>query len=241
MAIEYGLDIRHGRVFGIGTLIGDNNDAFFKKDVAYQVAELGWSNGCPRREEVVRQYGLDWTRSRYAETNFWFKYIYKLAEVVNLTLYDQLVQVKSRLPGEPVGKHEPQSVPQSHLEQIYPMSGLYGYALPRVLIEQIGQGDNRSQPRLLRALGILEEIVADSATPGELLARLADQATSADADPRATLSHILPAGILDEENCKATINKFASDLQTHTPALWALYKNLTFQEKEGLSLTLPQS
>ncbi len=116
------------------------------------------------------------------------------------------------------------------------MSGLYSYALSRVLIEQIGRGQDRSQSRLISALDILDETIAISSTPSELLARLSDRTISADADPRDVLGHILPAEILEEENCQITLREFINDLQNYAPALMALYKNLTPPEEKGLGV-----
>ncbi len=57
---------------------------------------------------------------RYGEVGFWFGYIYRATQELNPALYAQVAQNIKRLPNEPVGKYEPESVPVNYTSEIPP-------------------------------------------------------------------------------------------------------------------------
>ncbi len=231
----------YGRYFGRGTLFGDRNDKYFlppySTTPAFIAIELAWSNGCPQAQSFIDK-DPKLMMLRYAETNFWFGYILETTKILNPGLYNQLVNPTYRKNNEPVGKFEASSVPPSHETQISPMSGLYGYALPRLLIEIIGRNEPRSQKRMLAALEILDFCVSKSKlrTPSELLADLSNNAVSFGVDKDMVLHHVFPIGILTEENCRKTFKEFTELLRQTSPSLYEHYQSMTPARRKELEL-----
>jgi hypothetical protein len=161
--------------FGRGHFVGPvmEDPTFFDMSPADQARILGWADSCPVVEELIEARGAKAMRNRYGEVNFWFGEIGRLVKEVNPLLYQDLNTHIVRQPSEPIGKHEEQSIPEAAYTEISPMGRLAGYALSRLLIEQIGSGKDLSkrevQGRLVRGLDIIEEAAARATTPMELL------------------------------------------------------------------------
>lgn len=241
MAVLPESDNWYGRGFGKGTLVGDKNNKYFfppySTTPAFIAIELAWSNGCPQARSLIDK-DPKWMMLRYAETNFWFGYILQTTQRLNPGLYNQLANPTYRKYDEPVGRFEASSVPPSHETQISPMSGLPGYALPRILIEIIGRDEHRSQKRMIDALHIFDFCVreSESSTPVELLAKLSNSATHYGVDKDIILHHVLPNGIFIEENCKETFSEFAKLLGLFSPSLYEHYLQMSPTKRNELEL-----
>ncbi|MBU1327133.1 hypothetical protein KKB64_04685 [Patescibacteria group bacterium] len=254
----YKADIRYGREFGKGTLLGDKGDDFFQKPIEQQVKEMGWSHACPVVDEVIKHYGDQWVkthteasptdirqggaelaRGRYAECNFVFGLIADTARELNKPLYEKLTRPVTRLENEPDGDHGLEFVPGSHLRQMSPMSTPIGYALPRVVIEQMGRGEkniNRTPERMHKALEVIEEVVKDSKTPIELTIRLSEEVSQMDADPKNVLYLLLSADILGEENCVTMFRDMVAEMRKSAPTLTRVYDEMSSAEKQDLGV-----
>jgi len=233
---------RDGRKFGGATLIGDHADeyGFFGKETRGKALDMAWSHACVIAVELTDPQhptlGPDWMLKRYGETNFWFGYILAEAIKLNSQLLASLEQPVPRKEGEPVGNFEEMSVPSTHLAEMSPMSRIYGYALPRVHIEAMGRGEARNQERALRAIKVLDETIKASSVPAELLAVLSEKSLSFGADAKEVLSHILPSGVLKEENCLTDYQEIAEQLQLRAPTIWEAYAAISTQEKESMGV-----
>jgi hypothetical protein len=251
-------DIRYGREFGKGTFLGNEGDNFHQRPIEDQVKALGWSHACPVVDEVIINYGEKWARkhpgstqddirhggaelarARYAECNFIFGLIVETARELNEPLYDVLSEPVTRLENEPDGDHGSEHVPDSHLEQMAPMSTPIGYALPRVAIEQMGREDKnteRTPERMLKALDAIEEAVKESKTPVELVVRLSEMVSTMDANPKDVLYHLLSAEILREENCTTMFKDMISEMRDSAPTLTKIYDEMPSSEKKELDI-----
>lgn len=130
-------EFKYGRMFGRGRTFGDN---FFDKNIHEQIKEVGWSHACPVVSEVVRDFGPVWTLHRYAECNFVFGVILEIARENKPELYSQLIESVSRLKNEEPRKDlDKQFIPTDFYQQMSPLSTPWGYALPRVAIEQLNK------------------------------------------------------------------------------------------------------
>ncbi len=122
-----------------------------------------------------------------------------------------------------------------------PLSTLWGYALPRIVIEQMGRGKNneeRTQGRVFKALDIIDKAVTKSRNPIELVVKIAERVSQLNADPKAVLSHLLAAGILHEENCKTMLKAIITEMEKSAPTLNSVYKSLTLEKKQELGIVL---
>ncbi len=228
---------KSGREFGRGALLGREVPTFFDKLLAEQVVEMGWSHACPVIDEVAKEYGPEWTLKRYAECNFVFGLIVESARDLNPELHKQLTVSVPRLEGEKPGKQfKPEFIPDNFYEEMSPLSTPWGYALPRVVIEEMGRGENnkdRTQKRILRALNVVDKAVKSSKTPVELLVRMAEQVSKLDADPKAVLSHVLANGILVEEGCKTMFDEIKAKIDKSAPTLRKTYDSTIPEERKA--------
>lgn len=114
-----------------------------------------------------------------------------------------------------------------------PRATTWGYALPRVAIEQAGRlGQSRDQKRFFKAMDILDASVINSSSPNELLALLAEKAIENDADPIAVLGHIFAKEIPEEHGSLRPLRKIAKKIEEKAPKLWRKYKRLSPGEKD---------
>lgn len=217
--------------FGRGIFLGDDRN-ILSLSPEERLMVSAWRHACPRPQEVSRNYGLEWTRQRYDECDFVFSSLIVRHSESKPKLYRQLTASVQRLPGEPIGVHESGAVPLSHQTEMSPLSTPWGFALPRVFIEQAGRNQHRNWDRYEKAITLLDEAISQSTAPIELLANLSELVVKADADPMSVLSHVFEPGILEEENCRTMYNQIAEAVEQKAPTLWAQYTSLSQEERE---------
>lgn len=228
----YGPDNRHGRSFGERSLLGDKNDKFFDKPIEEQVNEIAWSEGCPVKDKVVGRSGPKEARNRYGEVIFTYQIILAEAEEHNPVLASLLKQRLQRKVDEPVGEHEPTSVPSSHLTEISAPNTVWGWALPRILIEQFGKRGERTQARMIKGLQMLESAVKKATTPLDLMAILSESIVKA--NPPITdsiLKQTFSKGYLGEENTAEIYKDLLRQIKSHSPILYKRFNELSSEEK----------
>ena len=230
---------KSGREFGVGTFLGDLGEGFVDKPLNEQVMEMGWSHACPVIDEVAKEYGPEWTLKRYAECNFVFGLVVEAAKELNPKLHKLLTTPVPRLGNELPGVFSPKFIPESFHKEMSPLSTPWGYAIPRVIIEEMGRGKNnseRTQERLMRALKIIDVNVDSSETPIELLVKLAEHVSVLDADPKAVLSHVLASGVRKEEGCVTMFKEIKQQIDKYAPTLRNVYNTMSSVErtKEGI-------
>lgn len=233
-AIEYGPDFRNGYRFGLGQDCEARPTDNTPDAIVQRALELGWSNGCPRAMYYVMEspYGADWMMNRYAETNLWFAKIVNLVHFrfKNPKLFDWISLTKPRLIDEPMGIHEPLSVPESHKRIIAPMSGIEGYSAPRILLE-LKAGADRARVEALQ-----QAVILTGLEPSNFLAHLAQIAVNMGVQPERVLHHVYAQGVLDEENCRRSYVDLAQTLEQHAPDVWQIYFNLHTNQRQELEI-----
>ncbi len=232
--------------FGHGSFVGQimSEPEFFDLSHQEQARIAGWVDGCPVVEELIDPAntapgrGPENMLQRYSGVNFWFGYIAREVEDHNPVLGDQLMAPLVRHTLEPVGKHEPESVPDSYETEMYPMNTLAGYALPRIFLEQLGDGEPAEvADRMVRGLQALEEAIPEAESPLELLALVGEGLVkTGDVTPEQVLKHSLSQGWLGEHNATRTIVEFQDILTELAPTLWGAYQGLGDEEKQALRL-----
>lgn len=220
-------------------------------DIVMQAEAAGYANGCPVAQELIstdRGRGAEAMLNRYASVNFWFVHITEVALEHDENLYYQLTAPVPRRVDEPVGKFEPESVPPENEDEMAPMGTLYGWALPRLLIKQIGEGTAaETAGRMTKGLSILEQAMDGADDPIHLLARFAEGiAQAGDVPPVEVLQGTLSAGWLKEHNATSMINELKTDIYSHavaaaalspgTPTLWDTYSSLDEVERTRLGI-----
>lgn len=228
------------RQFGRGDIFGGDQN-FLDLPIEEQVVRLGWSHACPIVDQVIRDYGPEWTRQRYAECNFIFGLVVESAKDLNPQLAQKLTMAVPRLPDEPPGIFDPRFTPEIHKSEMSPLSTLWGYAIPRVITEEMGRGKNnedRTSERMLKALEIVDEIIKESESPIELAVKLSEAVSKSKADPKAVLGHLLAANLLEEENCRTMFETTAKKMKESAPVLNKVYESLSGQEKKELGIAI---
>lgn len=227
--------------FGSGSFIGPllKDPDFFDQSPQDQARLVGWANGCPVTVELTDPEntapgrGPEAMMKRYAEINFWFGYITDAVKGQNPGLYAELTTPVERLPGEPIGKHEPESVPESHKTHMAPMGTLAGYALPRIFTKQLGQGLPlaESRDRMHRGLQVLKEAIPQAETPADLLALVAEGLSQADVPPVEALKNVLSPAWYEEHNCAGMLQDVRAALKSKAPSLWSTYESIPPEER----------
>lgn len=232
---EYHANDRYNpfEVFGLGINTDPDSPKNSPESKFEKGRRLAWSNGCPVALELLgpnSPYGIDYMLQRYAETNLGFRVsVNRAKSLKNWAVYDLLTTSRVRLLDEPVGKHEPFSVPRSHLWEISPMSAIEGYATPRILIEVSGEYDDRN--RLLD-----QAIRTTGEEPWFFLANLAELAVSMGAQPEKVLHHAYAKGVLEEENCFTAYRNVASAFARKAPTVFRTLESLTPNQREELAV-----
>lgn len=235
--------------FGTGSFVHLLNDEEFQQlPVREQALLVGWADSCPVALELTDPAnetpgrGPETMLDRYGEVNFWFGQIARDVREGNPALYEQLIAPVARQQGEPAGKYEDESVPFTHYGEMSPMGTLPGYALPRIFIEQIGAPrghdfDEQAVARLERGLKVLDEVIPQSHTPAELLARVAEGlAGTGDVTPVQILRHVLSSGWLKEHNARTMLGEVKQELEDLAPTIWMFYSQMTEHERNALKL-----
>ena len=230
-------ETKGGREFGRSDFLGPEGEAFLSKPLSEQVVDMGWSHACPVIDEVTKEYGPEWTLKRYAECNFVFGLIVESARDLNPELFKQLTSPVKRLEGEKPGREfKPELIPSNFYEEMSPLSTPWGYALPRVVIEEMGRGENnkdRTQKRILKALNLVDKAVKVSKSPEELLVKLSELVSKADANPKAVLSHVIANGILVEEGTKTMFEEIKHRIGKSAPILRGAYNSMSAEERKA--------
>lgn len=236
---EYGRDSKYGPAvgpFGASEYFPEttNYSKYSEIELLNQAHRLAWSHGCPNPDFCIATYGLDYMLNRYTQCNVTLSTVVGLMDMTDSGLYWTFTHPIARRPEEPVGKYEPLAVPKSHLQQIAMGAGLYGYALPRILILAGKYDDWRGE---VIASDSLHHNIYEAKTSDELLAGVTkDILYDANLDRAKVLSHILPQGVLEEENCFTIYNRFARVLTEMVPELAKLYTELTASQKQELGI-----
>lgn len=233
-------ELKGGREFGRSATLGPEGTDFLDKPLSEQVIEMGWSHACPVVDEVIKEYGPEWTLKRYAECNFVFGLIVESAKDLNPDLYRQLTTPTPRIEGEKPGREfKPELIPDNFYKEMSPLSTPWGYALPRVIIEEMGRGENnkdRTQKRILKSLNLIDKTVKSSKTPIELLVKMSEAVVKLDANPKDVLSHVLANGILIEEGTKTMFDEIKSRIDRFAPVLRETYNAMSEEDRKAAGI-----
>ena len=240
---EQSFDPFQSKDFGRGRVVGNDHrllDLYMNPKTRKKfLRATAWAHACPIPDEVSDEFGVEWTIERYLECNFVWGHILDVAKQHNPQLYEKLSQPMRRRLNEPMGKHEQSRVPKDHTAFMSPLSTVYGYALPRVFLEIAGRGKKRTQERYVYAMESLESAIKDSQEPTELLARLTNAArTNPVVRTKSTtlLNHVLPTGVLTEENSLHLYEEMIQMLQRYAPVVFRAYHRLSPEEKKKMGL-----
>ena len=247
--VEYGPDIRSHVQFGYGTYTSPPRVDNIKPDDERLISLariLGWSHGCPVAKKVTdpanQEYGPIRMIEGYSEVNHMFStMISDRVKVFNPNLNQALKRPIKRLEGEEierlgegqVGNHEPESVPLSYLTEMAPMTAIYGYACPRVLIEldRVFEGSSVDiwHPLMRGALW-------DAKSLPHLLILLTNRVFKKGVKPEKVLQHTLALEVLEEENCRSAYIDLAQRLERDAPEVHRFYLGLSSEEKKKLGI-----
>ncbi len=212
--------------FGRGGL--PNIENFSEWHPYEQIVYLLWLNGCRVPFASAHDNTVDWMILRAGETNNLFSLILDRAKKLNESLYKQLSELRERIPGEPLpeGIYEDGSGPSDNDKYIYPMQGIFGYSASRVLSEIIGRREKGTALSLFaNAIELLDSVIEVSSAPSEFVARLTGRGFENGAGAIPMLSHLLPNGILTEQNSFTDYRDLAHDLSIHAPKVWSAYQD----------------
>jgi len=234
--------------FGEGSFVTEVmlDDGFFNAPIREQALAMGWADGCPVALDLTDPEnqqpgrGPEAMLARYAEVNFWFTQITREVEEVNPELYDQLMSMVDRIPGEEAGLFEEASVPSDYKEKMYPMNTIAGFALPRVLVDYLKDGEPgmpAAQDRLIKVTDLVQEAAKKAEDPLDLLVIFAGKGFDEGMfKPEKVFKHILGSGWVAEHNSMSTIAKLKSRLQEDAPSLWAEYCKLSDDDKKEMKI-----
>ncbi len=230
----YGSTLRRGYRFGFGEYKGPKYGPI--KDENEHALMLGWSNGCPIVRELTSPdspYSLEWMLARYKETNQYFTDIRTIAIRHKFSHLAFLSNPQARLYTEPVGSYEPESVPTSYPYLISPMTGIFGYGSSRVAKEMAKKSDQATA-----MYEVLKTFIATTEIPTAFLAKLSETATEKyKVDPiNDVLPHAYAAGVLAEQNCRATFYNVAQSFSDFAPTVWKEYESLKPSERLDLGI-----
>lgn len=234
--------------FGTGSFVGDylhqDMEILSERD---QARALGWADGCPVALDLTDPSnpapgrGPENMINRYGEVNFWFTQIVREVAEVNPSLADQLKQHVYRQSDEPVGLHEPESVPEEYYEQMAPMNTLAGFALPRLFTANLhAAGDDREimQQRMHDGLDVVTAAAQETEDPLALLAVIAGEFSNRKfLSDEAILKSVLASGWMKEHNGRHTVTEFKKQLEERAPELYAHYTAISADERALLKLS----
>lgn len=234
--------------FGSGSFVGNvmSDEEFFKAPIQQQAIALGWVDGCPVALDLTDPEnqqpgrGPEAMLARYGEVNFWFTQIAREVEEVNPDLYQKLMANEDRKTDEPAGLFEDASVPEDYRKIMYPMNTIAGFALPRVLVDCLKDGDpdmSVAQDRLIKVTDLVQEVAAVAEDPLNLLVLFAGKGFDEGMfKSEKVFKHILGSGWVAEHNSMSTIAELKSRLQEEAPSLWAEYCKLSDDDKKEMKV-----
>lgn len=222
--------------FGRGSFVGivmRDPEAFLEADSRDQARMLGWVAGCPVVEELTDPLntqpgrGPEEMLKRYGQVSFWFGYAMEAVQTENPDLYDKMMSDVSRQVDEPIGRHEPESIPQAYETAMQPMTTLVGYITPRLLIEQIGLRANitrdEKSSRLAFANTALKQAAAAASSPEEFLAGFADTIRTNGSVAEETIKKQFDAsGWIEEHNGRSMVANLEEATRKVAPELHEL-------------------
>ena len=225
----------YGNAFGRGHLFHTalRDPHFFERFPEDQAREAGWASGCPVVERLIdpeQGRGAEPMLKRYSQLTFWFRHIVYLAQDENPALARQLRHPVRRKDDEPAGIFDKSSVPPSFFFEMSPMGTLPGYALPRLMLKQIGETGSRQEAtdRMVRGLTLLDGALAKSETPGQLVGVFTDGVTRVgDVEPKDALGCVFPVGWFEEYQSPTMLQDVKQAVSQEAPGLWHYYLHLS--------------
>lgn len=225
-------ELRTEDSFGQGGFLADRlreNPDYFEASAEERARVAGWLAGCPVVNELVAGRGAEAMAVRYEDINFWYSFIAREAADANPVLSAKLSRVLERLPEEPIGKHEPESVPTSYRDNIPPVASLAGFALPRMAIEYLGAeeipGDPWPSHRIDSLIGMVRRTVQTADTPLDLVVGLGNEMAEDERVDRGKLiGYMTNEGWLDEHNAVSTMDSMKAKLEIGSGRLSEHYR-----------------
>lgn len=227
--------------FGNGSFVGDflhpENDTLElePRDLA---RKLGYVAGCPVVERLTEPEntkpgrGSEAMIERYGEVSFWYgEMVWRLDEQNRDLFIKEMAWPIARRIGdkERITAFDEPSIPEDHFAYMRPLGTLYGYALPRIMIEEIrgqeysAQDTVSVQDRMIVGLEAFEHIASNASDMYELTAKFAEAIAQLDGDPEAILGHILAPGWLEEHGAVWMFNDMREAVKKYAPTLWQEY------------------
>lgn len=228
--------------FGNGSFVGDflrPESKALELEPRDLARRLGYVAGCPVVERLTDPEnaqpgrGSEAMIERYGEVSFWAGELMQRLSEQNpeLVQYAGLSWPVARREGDKermIAFDEP-SIPDDHFEFMHGLGTLYGYALPRIMIEELRGNEESSQDkmfiqdRMVVGLVAFEHMARNSKDMYELTAKFGEGVTHLDGDPKAILGHILPPGWLEEHGATWMFNDMREAVKKHAPTLWQEY------------------
>lgn len=198
---------------------------------------LGYVAGCPVVERLTDPEntqpgrGSEAMIERYGEVSFWFGELVRHLKERDIELGTEMTWPVAREAAdkERMTAFDEASIPDDHFERMRPLGTLYGYALPRIMIEEMrGREDSAQdkvsiQDRMAGGIEAFEDVSDDSNDLYELTAKFGEAIAQLDGDPQAILGHILPPGWLEEHGATWMFNDMREAVKKHAPTLWQEY------------------
>lgn len=241
MALE-----RMHRIFGDTQLIGDKGDDFFSQTQEEQARQLGWSEGCPVVERLIKPTdqggrGADVMTKRYAEVLFWRGYIVDALNTAQREeLANALFETTPRRQDEPLGTHDSNWPPielQTNMIQS-PMA----YALPRMITECLSFEPATNPEKILVISEHIQRALAQSTSIIEFSVLFLEQFVKEALMQKQTaqaarlLKTLIGIGKFEEENCVHLYQEIFSTLQNKAPITWNFYSALSPADRKSYRL-----
>lgn len=226
--------------FGNGSFVGDllrPEDTTLDLEPRDIARKLGSAAGCPVVERLTDPEntkpgrGSEAMIDRYGEVSFWYGELAGRLHSIKPELVSSLYEPTARKEGdkERMIAYDEQSIPDNHFELMQGLGTLYGYALPRIMIEEIRGRDDSAQDevsvqdRMVAGIEAFESVCRDSDDMYELTAKFSEMIASLDGDNKSILGHILPPGWLEEHGATWMFSDMREAVREHAPVLWQEY------------------
>lgn len=204
---------------------------------------LGWAAGCPVVERLTDPTnaapgrGSEAMIDRYGEVSFWYRQMLESVREVNTDLAEQLESpVEREVSDRDIMRDwDALSIPDDYFESMSPIGTLAGYALPRVLLEEIDYNNpdvdqTEVQWRIVEALDVFETFALDADDVYELTAQFAQYAVEHHADVDRVINHVLSDGWLGEHGAIWMHAHMFEAIEENAPTISARYHELYLQD-----------